>query len=115
MNKIITFPHRNNCIGFKYKHLIKMCKEIGYEKTTENTLGFITHHFLASKYNVKLELDDFYGTLFIYKNNELLYTPFNPEYNKTINFIQRIIIRFYLSRILKKETRKNTLDLFNTN
>lgn len=115
MNKNIEFPHRSNCIGLKYKHLIKMCKEIIYEKSTENTSGYITHHFLASKYNVKLELNDYYGTLFVYKNNELLYSPYNPDYNKTINFLQRIVIRFYLTKILKKETKKNTLDLFNTN
>lgn len=112
MNKKIEFPHRTNCIGFKYKHLIKMCKEIIYEKSTENNSGFITYHFLAPKYNVKLELGDFYGDLYIYKNNELLYSPYNPEYNKTINFLQRIIIRFYLAKILKKETKKNTLTLF---
>lgn len=115
MAKEISFPLRNNCIGFKYKSLIQMCKELKYEKTTENIDGFIIYHFIVPKYNVKIELCDFYGALFIYKNNELLYSPDDHKYDKTINFLQRIIIKFYLSRILKKKIKKNTIDLFSKN
>lgn len=102
MAKEISFPLRSNCIGFKYKSLIQMCKEISYEKTTENIDGFIIYHFIEPKYNLKIELCNFPESLYIYKNNKLLCRP----YDNTTNFLQRIIIRFYLAKILKKRNEK---------
>lgn len=83
-----------------------MCKAIVFENTTRDCDGFLTHHFINDKEKIKIELETSFGsTIFVKRDGELIYSPFNYALCRTFNIFQVLYIHIKL-RLIRLRSKK---------
>lgn len=87
--------------------VFKMCKAIVFENTTKDSDGFLTHHFINDKEKIKIELEtSCYGSaIFVKRDRELIYSPFNHYLCHTFNIFQVLYIHIKL-RLIRLRSKK---------
>ena len=87
-----------------------MCKNLIFDETTKDSDGFLTHHFINNQEKITIKLEKAFGSsIYVKKDGELIYSPYNHYLCNTFNVFQVFYIHINL-RFIKLKSKKNKKD-----
>jgi hypothetical protein len=74
--------------------------------TTKDCDGFLTHHFINNEEKITIQLEKSFGSnIFVKKDGELIYSPYNHYLCRNLNIFQVFYIHINL-RLIKLKSKK---------
>ena len=92
--------------------IFKMCKNLIFDETTKESDGVLTHHFINNEEKITIELKKAFGSsIYVKKDGELIYSPYNHYLCNTFNIFQVFYIYINL-RFIKLKSKKKQKGFF---